>query len=198
MDYTHYLVILSVLISVVGSYAYIRDTIAGRTQPNRVSWFLWALAPLIGTGAALSAHADPWVTTRIFLAGFLPLLVFLASFINRKSYWKITLFDVVCGAFSLLALVAWLMLGSFKLAILLAIIADGFAALPTIRKAWKFPKTETGLVYMAGLVSTILILPSIPVWNIENFSFQIYLLIVNLFLLTAIYRKRIFRFRPAL
>lgn len=192
MSYIHWLVILSVLISIAGAYAYIRDTLAGRTQPNRVSWFLWALAPLIGTGAALSAQADPWVIIRIFLAGFLPLLVFIASLINKKSYWKITSFDIVCGAFSILALVAWLMFDSFQLAILLAVIADGFAALPTIRKSWRFPETETGLVYIAGFVSTILILPSIPVWNVENSAFQIYLLIVNLLLLSAVYRKRLF------
>jgi hypothetical protein len=196
MSYIHWLVVLSALIGIVGSYAYIRDTLAGRTQPNRVSWFLWALAPLIGTGAALSAQADIWVTVRIFLAGFLPLLVFIASFINKKSYWKITSFDIICGSFSVLALIAWLIFDSFQLAILAAVIADGFATLPTIRKAWIFPKTETGLAYILGFVSTILILPSIPTWNIENSAFQIYLLIANFLLLTVVYRKKIF-FRPS-
>ncbi len=73
--------------------AYIRDTLIGKTKPNLVSWSMWALAPLIGTGAAIFAHADLWATVRIFLAGFIPLLVIVASFANKQSYWKLGLFD---------------------------------------------------------------------------------------------------------
>ncbi|MCL5435818.1 MAG: hypothetical protein M1275_01950 [Patescibacteria group bacterium] len=189
MNFAHPLVLLSVLVSVFGSSAYIRDTLKGKTKPNRVSWSLWALAPLIGTAAALYARADVWATIRIFLAGFLPLIVFTASFINRQSYWKLTLFDALCGLCSALALIVWATIDSPQAAILLAVLGDGFALLPTLRKAWTNPETETGLTYIAGLVSTLLVLPSIPVWNVENSAFQIYLLIANVLLISVIYRK---------
>jgi hypothetical protein len=187
----HWLVILSAGISIFGASLYIRDTLKGKTNPNRVSWSMWALAPLIGTGAALAAQADVWATVRIFLAGFLPLLVFLASFANPKGFWKLNSFDMTCGVFSLLAIIVWLAVGVPHVAILLAAVGDGFASLPTIRKAWKFPETETGVTYLASLVAVLLVLPSIPVWNIENSSFQIYLLIVNILLVFSIYRKRL-------
>lgn len=193
MDYTHYLVILSAIISIFGAYAYIRDTLNGKTKPNKVSWSMWALAPLIGTAAALHAGADFWATVRIFLAGFLPLLVFLASFINKQSYWKLTMFDALCGIMSFLAIIVWIAIDSPRGAILLAAIGDGFAALPTIMKAWLFPETETGATYIASFVSVMLVLPSIPVWNIENSAFQIYLMIVSTSVLFAIYRKKIFK-----
>lgn len=192
MNYAHWLVVLSAIISISGSYTYIRDTLTGKTKPNRVSWLMWSLAPFIGVAAAISANADYWVTVRVFLSGFLPLLIFLASFLNPKSYWKLTLFDMVCGACSVLALIIWGLIDSPELAILLAAIGDGFAALPTIRKAWKFPETETGITYIAGFVSVILIIPSIPVWDIKNSAFQVYLLIANLILLIVVYRKRLF------
>jgi len=191
MSFVHWLVILSALVSLSGSVAYIRNTLKGQTKPNRVSWFLWAWAPLIGTGAAISAHADIWATTRTFLAGFIPLLVLLASFLNKQSYWKLTAFDYWCGAFSVLALVVWGLADSPRLAVLLAATADGFAALPTIRKAWQHPETETGLTYAAGLVAVLLVLPSIPKWNIENSAFQIYLFIINAFLILAVYRRHL-------
>ena len=192
MNLTHGLVILSALISIAGAFVYIRDTLRGKTKPNRVSWSLWALSPLIGTAAALSAHADIWVTMRIFLAGFLPLLVFIASFINQQSYWKLTFFDFLCGTCSVLALIVWGSIDSPRLAILLAAMGDGFATIPTLRKAWKFPETETKLTYVASFVSFLLIIPSIPKWNIENSAFQIYLLIANTFLMFCVYRKSIF------
>ncbi len=191
LAWAHWLVLASALISIAGSSAYIRDTIVGTTKPNRVSWSLWALAPLVATAAAISAGADIWATARVFLAGFLPLIVFIVSFFNRKSYWELTKFDAACGIFSIVGLVLWWFAGSPRLAILFLAIADGFASLPTILKAWKFPETETGPTYLASLFAVILVLPSIPVWNIENSAFQIYLLLANSALLFSVYRKRI-------
>ena len=190
LSFAHWLVVLSACISIAGSAAYIRDTLKGGTKPNRVSWSMWAIAPLIGAAAALSAHADAWATVRIFLAGFLPLLVFIFSFVNARSYWKVSAFDLACGICSILALIAWGVANSPRLAILLAAVGDGFASLPTIRKAWQYPETETGITYVASLVAVLLILPSIPKWNIENSAFQIYLLIANALLLIAVYKKR--------
>jgi len=188
----HWLVLLSILIGVAGSLSYIRDTIRGKTRPNRVSWGMWALAPLIGTAAAISAGADPWATSRIFLAGFVPLIVFLVSFANRQSYWQLTVFDFLCGACSAVALVAWLFAESPELAVLLAATGDGLAALPTLRKAWTYPETENGVIFITSLIGVLLVLPSIPEWNIINSAFQIYLLAINAALIVAIYRKRIF------
>ncbi|WP_299489714.1 hypothetical protein [Acaryochloris sp. IP29b_bin.137] len=189
----HWLVVFSVLISVAGASVYIRDTLAGRTQPNRVSWSMWALSPLISTAAALSAGAARWATLRIFIAGLLPLLIFLASFVNQRSYWKISIFDLTCGAFSLLAVILWGAIASPQLAILCAIIGDIFASFPTLIKTWKYPKTETGAMYIASFLSVVLVLPSIPVWNIANAAFQIHLLIMSSVLLYAVYRHRVWK-----
>jgi hypothetical protein len=191
MSIGHSLVLVSVLISSVGAFAYIRDTLTGKTKPNRVSYGLWAIAPLIGTAAAISSGADTWATVRIFLAGFIPLLIFFASFINPKSYWKLTHFDFLCGVSSLVAIIVWLVLDAPVIAILFAAIGDGFAGLPTIVKAWKYPETETGLAYVTSLISVILVIPAIPVWNIENAAFQVYLLTINTLLLIAVYRKQL-------
>jgi hypothetical protein len=139
-----------------------------------------------------------WATTRVFLAGFLPLIVFITSFVNPQSYWKLTVFDIACGVCSLLALAIWGFADSPRLAILLAATGDGFAPLPNIRKAWKHPETETGLTFIFSLIAVLLVLPSIPVWNIENAAFQIYLLVVAIILIFAIYRKRWFGGRNVL
>jgi hypothetical protein len=191
MSFDHWLIVISTLISLGGGFAYVRDTIKGSTKPNRVSWGLWALAPLIGTGAALTAGADPWVTIRTFLAGFIPLIVFIASFYSKQGYWKSTIFDRGCGILSFVAFVLWLFADLPIYAILIAAVGDFLAALPTIVKSWKYPETETGITYLTSLVSVLLVLPSIEVWNIQNSAFQIYLIAANILLLGAVYRKKI-------
>ncbi len=191
MEFTHLLVVVSACVVIFGASRYIIDTIKGETQPNRITWLMWSIAPLIGSAAAIASGAGLWATARVFLSGFFPLLVLIASFVNKKSYWKLTLFDSFCGICSLLALIFWLGVHSPQIAVLLAAIGDGFALLPTLLKAWKFPQTETGITYIASLVATILVLPSIPVWNIVNSAFQIYLLIANSVLIIAIYRSNV-------
>lgn len=191
MSFPHFLVILSALISLSGGFLYIRSTVTGNTQPNRVSWGLWSLAPLISTGAAIHAGADLWPTSRVFLSGFIPLMVFVSSFFNTRGYWKLNAFDLLCGIFSVIALIAWLAIDLPRLAILFAVLADGFAVLPTIRKAWLFPETENGIAFIGGLIASLIILPAIPVWTIENAVFQIYLILANAIILFSIERRRL-------
>lgn len=104
ISFAHFLVLVSVVITLFGASFYIKDTLREKTKPNRVTWLMWAVAPLVGTFAALSLNADIWVTIRIFLAGFLPLIVFTASFFNPNSYWKLTKFDFICGFYRCLPL----------------------------------------------------------------------------------------------
>ncbi len=193
VSFVHWLVLLSAAISLSGSFAYIRDMFRKKSAPNLVTWGLWAFAPLIATGAALSAHADGWSTVRIFMSGFGPLLVFVFAFITGQSNWKISRFDILCGAFSLIAIALWLLADSPVSAILFAAIADLLATLPTVIKAWKYPETETLYSYVVGLFTALLVIPAIPVWNIENAAFQVYLLAANMALCFAVVRGTIAR-----
>lgn len=188
ITYAHWLVIISVLISISGVVVYIYDMLKGKSKPNLVTWGLWAFAPLIATGAAISADSDNWATVRIFMAGFGPLLVFIFAFVVRQGYWKLTKTDYACGGLSLIALGAWLIADSPMMAILLAAMADLLAAFPTMLKAWKYPETETVYTYAIGIVTAGIVIPAIPVWNIENAAFQIYLLITNTVLALIVLR----------
>lgn len=184
----HWLVLLSAAISMSGAFAYIRDMFRGTSKPNLVTWGLWALAPLVATGAAVSAHADLWATVRIFMSGFGPFLIFVFAFIVPQSYWKLHTVDFFCGALSLVALVAWLGASAPLVAIFLAAAADLLATIPTLIKAWKYPETETLYTYVVGIFTATIIIPAIPVWNIENAAFQVYLMIANTALCLVVLR----------
>ena len=79
------------------------------------------------------------------------------------------------------------------MAILLAAIADLLATVPTILKAWKHPETETFFTYFVGIFAAIIIFPAIPIWNIENAAFQIYLLLANTTLFLIVLRGRVLK-----
>jgi hypothetical protein len=187
-----YLVFVGAVVNLFGAFSYIKETIKGKTKPNRVSWLLWSIAPLIATLAAL-ADGVRLSVLPVFMSGFCPLLVFISSFVNRNSYWKLEKFDYLCGFFSVLALILWGITKEPAIAIIFAIASDGSAALPTLVKSWKYPETETGTLYITGMFSVLTGFAAIKVWNFSSLAFPVYLLIMCTILILAVYRKRIFR-----
>ena|SRR3989344_4499407 len=185
-----YIVFLGAGIQFLGGAAYVRDTLRGRTQPNRVTWFLWMVAPFIGTAAAVTDGVG-WVILPVFMAGFVPLLVFVSSFINKRAYWKLGIFDYGCGAFSVLALILWVLTQEPLVAIIFAIIADGFAALPTLVKSWNHPETETIWPYATTIVGAFLGFLAVKTWSISEYAFSVYLIFICGAILLAIWRERL-------
>src|SRR5689334_11012700 len=132
-------IIVAILANLVGSFNYVFNTFKGRTKPNRVTWVIWTLAPMI----AFAAQVDKGVgiqSITTFMAGFWPLLVLAASFANKKPIWKLGSFDYICGGLSILGLILWVLSGEGNLAIIFSIIADGLAATPTLVKSYSHPE----------------------------------------------------------
>jgi len=191
-DLFHYLVLVGAIVQLAGIISYTKETLKGNTKPNKVTWLLWSVAPLIATFAAL-ADGVKWAVLPVFVAGFSPLIVFIASFINKKSYWKLEKFDYLCGLCSILALALWAITKEPVIAIILAIASDAFVAIPTLMKSWKYPETETVDAYTTGLFSSLTSFAAIKMWSFAEIAFPVYLVIVNLSLIISILRKKIFK-----
>jgi len=185
-----YLVFVGAAIQMIGIVSYGRDVIKGTVKPNRVTWLLWSIAPIIGTLAAISTGVK-WSVLPVFMAGFGPLIIFIISFVNKKSYWHLTKFDYFCGASSVLALALWLITKQAELAIIFAIISDLFAAIPTLIKSWQEPETETVAPYLAGLFGIFSSIGILKMWTFCELAFPVYLLVINLALILIISRKRL-------
>lgn len=54
MQYLQYLIFIGATAQLIGIASYIKGTIKGNTKPNRVTWLLWTIAPMIATVATLS------------------------------------------------------------------------------------------------------------------------------------------------
>jgi hypothetical protein len=185
-----YLVIVGATAQLIGIAIYIREMLRGKTKPNRVSWLLWFIAPMIGAVAALYEGVR-WPVLPVFMSGFGPFLVLVFSFFSPQAYWKLKTFDYVCGFFSLLALVLWGITKEPATAILFAIISDGVAAVPTIIKSWRYPETETPLTYSVGVLSAFFGLLAVNKWVFSAYAFPIYFIIINLTLTFSGYHKKL-------
>ncbi len=186
----HYIVFLGALVHLYGTWRYLKDTLLGGTKPNRVSFLFWATAPLIAAAAEF-ADGVRWAVLPVFMSGFGPLLILLASFANKNAYWRLGTFDYLCGLFAALALLLWWLTDEPSIAIGFAIVSDFSAALPTVKKSWTNPETETGISYATSLFSAATAFTAIQMWNFSAVAFPIYLVTQNAILLFAIYRRRL-------
>lgn len=170
-------VLLGAVLNLIGSATYAYHTLRGETRPNRVTWFLWALAPLIAFSAQLNKGVGLQVLMT-FMVGFGPLTVFTASFLSRKAYWKITRLDIACGVLSLVALAVWGITREGNVAIMLSITADLLAGVPTLIKAYKQPGTEHAAPFRNGALSAAITLLTITHWTFAVYGFALYILLI--------------------
>ncbi len=185
-----YLVFVGVIVGFVFGYLpYIKDILRGKTKPNRVTWLMWAVAPLIGSVAAI-VDGVGWAVLPVFLNGFVPLIIFIVTLVKRDSYWQLKKLDYICGLLSVLALVLWMITKQPGVAIFFAIIADVFAAVPTIIKSWHFPETETVDLYIVSVFVNATSFAAVKVWNFSSIAFPAYLVVINILFVFAILRGR--------
>ncbi|MEK7599631.1 MAG: hypothetical protein AAB462_01170 [Patescibacteria group bacterium] len=170
-------VLLAALLNIIGSTGYAIDTIKGKNRPNRVTWLLWAIAPLIAFSAEIGEGVG-WQSLMTFMVGFGPLMIFIASFVNKKAHWKISKLDIVCGGLSVAALVLWLVTGTGIIAIIFCIIADLLAAIPTVIKSFNSPQTESYGVFRNGALSAAITLLTIDDWTFAHYGFPLYILLI--------------------
>ncbi len=171
-------VILGAALSMAGGAAYVRDTLRGTTHPNRVTWLLWAAAPLL----AFAVEVDEGVGLRslmTFVVGFGPVLVLAASFVNRQAVWRITRLDWVCGALSVAGTALWLGTRVGVVAIAASIAADALAAVPTLVKSWRAPHTETVSVYVGSLANAVITLLTVTRWTAAESAFPLYIGVIT-------------------
>jgi len=151
------------------------DVYKGNAQPNRISWLLVGAFAMLAFFSSRDegAGAQAYFT---LVTGLNPLAVVVLSFFNKKAYWRITKRDYSLGAVAVLSAIVWFATGEGAIALIFAIIADFFAGLPTLIKAYQKPESESGLLFAICILTSGITLLTISDWTFANFAFPAYIL----------------------
>jgi hypothetical protein len=86
------------------------------------------------------------------------------------------------------ALIAWALTGTGNVAIAFSILSDLAAGVPTVRKAFAHPASESASAFMAsGCGATITLLTTAPgAWSFAHVAFPCYILVADVTLSTLI------------
>ena len=183
-----FLVLVAAFATLVAASVYIRSMFRGQTKPNRVTWLMWSIAPFTATVAAVS-NGVTWAAVPVFMSGLSPFLIFTASFFNKRAYWKLSKFDYLCGALSVLALILWYITDNPNVAIFFAIVSDALAGAPTLLKAWRNPETESRWPFIVGVFSPMTSFLVAAAWTFSEVAFPAYLVAINALLALSISKK---------
>jgi hypothetical protein len=173
-----YFAVIGAIIASLGGLLYFYDTLRGKTKPNRMTWLLWGILPMI-TFVAQRVQGVEGLSWATFVSGFTPLFVVAASFFNRKAYWKTQPLDYGCMVLALIGIGLWAFTRQPNLAICFSIVADFAAGMPTVLKAAKHPETESWRAYMLSTTGFVVALLSVHEWTFANYAFVAYLVIMN-------------------
>lgn len=178
-------VFIAAAVRLSGGASYTLAALRGDAKPNPVTWFFWALTSLIVFIAQIAAGAG-WSAVMSFAFAFSPLAVFAISLKKNWSRAHFTSATITCAILASIGIVLWRITNNPTLAITFSILADIFASIPTLIKAYRTPKSEHARTYVLSMVSAVITLLATSSATFATVAFPTYMFLINLVIFSDI------------
>lgn len=182
--------ISAALIAIAAYVPYLRGIRRGIVQPHPYTWIISALVSGIILAGQISGGAGvgalPTATSAL-----LTFLVFILSLKNGLRH--ITSADTVFFALAVGSIVPWLLTKDPTVSVILAVSIDLIAFMPTVRKTWVSPSSESSILYGANIIRHVLTLFSLEAYTIVTTLHSVAMALSNIIVTLIIFtRKKIF------
>lgn len=176
------LVTIAVLLAVAGNLPYLFKILKKEIQPHPYTWLVWSVVSMItlfgGWAKGGGIGVIPILASEIFTV-----IIFLFSI--RYGFKEIKKRDTYFLVVALLGLIPWFITSDPTISIIVVVLIDLVAFLPTIIKTWEDPKSETWILFASNVARHILILFTIESFNIATSLHSFAMILTNL-LMTGI------------
>lgn len=176
--------LLSAILTTFAYLPYVRDTLRGKTQPQRASWLIWSI---LGT-IALCSQAFEGATHSMWFAGTQvggTVLVFLLA-IRRGVGGFLSRRDRLVLVMAAGGLVAWYFTETAIYALAITISISLLGGLVTVAKAYRAPSSETLSTWALSLLASICAILAVGELNWVLLAYPLYLLTLNGAIILAI------------
>ncbi len=175
-------------IYLIGVVPYFKDCLKWRTIPHVYSQFVWSIVFFISTTILILWEeylaAVPWIIATVFNT-----IWFIFSLKWRKKI-PITFTDKISTVLALLLIVFSLVTKDFFHTIALAILIDFLAFIPTIRKWWILPWSDTIITWFLASIQYWLMLFTFTEYSFQNIGFWVYNIVATLFFFFLVFFRR--------
>ena len=186
-DYHTILGALALIVGVAGYIPYIRDTLKGTTKPHPFTYFIQALVGSISFAAQIAKDAGPgaWAMGIPVVLG-----IITAGLSLTKGERSITRRDWYCLIAALVAIGMWRLTSDPLYAVLIVMVVNTFAFVPTFRKAYWKPHEETALSYALGVLRSTISIPALLAFNAVTLLPLVYHIVSNVALVAMLLVRR--------
>jgi hypothetical protein len=168
--------LIAVIMAVIGVVPYVLDIIRGKTKPHLYTYLVWTIVASIIFAGQVVAGAGPgaWTTAvLVLMAGTCLVLSF------KYGTEDVTTLDKFFLAGALVSMIPWVLTKDPVISVLLATTIDILATLPTIRKTYNNPWTETLFSWAFSVPRQFLVIAAISVYSVTTLAYPIGILIAN-------------------
>jgi hypothetical protein len=168
--------VIAAIIAIGGNVPYIIDIFKKRVKPHPYTWLVWTIVSGINLFGQLDKGAGigalPTAVAELFT-----LSIFLFSL--QYGFKYIVKTDKYFLAAALIGLIPWIISKDPTISVVIAVSIDLIAFVPTIRKTWQNPHTETPVLYSANVTRHVLTLFSLQAYNVATTLHSIAMIVTN-------------------
>ncbi|MFZ1700434.1 MAG: hypothetical protein WBO10_12120 [Pyrinomonadaceae bacterium] len=168
--------VVAAILAVIGNVPYLVDIFRGRVQPHAYTWFVWTLVTGIVFFGQLAKGAGVGALPTA-ASGVFTLSIFILSL--KHGFKHIAAIDTVFLALALLGLIPWILTNDPTISVVIAVSIDLIAFMPTLRKTWIEPTTETPLLYSMNVLRHVLALFSMQAYNVATVLHSVAMVATN-------------------
>lgn len=182
------LAIIAAVLAIVGNVPYLMDVIHQKIKPHPYTWLVWSIVSGVTFFGALQKGAG----VGVIPTGVAEIFTFIIFFYSlRYGFKQINKIDTVYLIIALLGLIPWALTKDPTMSVIIVVSIDLVAFIPTIRKTWNNPKSETSILFTMNVLRHILTLFSLQAYNIATMLHSITMIIINSIMSSIINFKKV-------
>lgn len=184
------LALIASILAIVGNISYIKDIYKGRVHPHPYTWFIWSIVSLV-TFFGVYEKGGGIGVLPIGVSESFTIIIFLFSLkhLFGKQEWHFRTVDHYFSATALLGLIPWYLTKDPTISVIVVVMIDVIAFIPTLEKTWNHPKTEQPLLYETNATRHVLTLLALRSYNVATMFHSVAMILTNT--LMAVFIKKL-------
>ena len=174
-------------LAVLQAIPYFWDIFHHRTKPHLYTYLIWSIVTGLAFLGQVAAGGGPgaWTTGVMTV---ITIAVLLLCF--KYGTEDITALDAVFLGGALISIIPWYLTSDPMLSVVLATGIDVLAFLPTIRKTYNDPTSETLISYISNLFRHPISILALTSYSITTVIYPAALLVMNIIMVSVIVSRR--------
>lgn len=183
--------IIAALLAFVGNISYLKDVLRDKVHPHPYTWFIWSIVSMTTFFGGLVKGAGIGALPTGVAEGF-TIIIFLFSlkYLFKKNSGHIKKIDHVFLVVALAGLIPWALTNDPTISVVIVVLIDIVAFIPTLRKTWMHPESERPLLYEMNVARHVLTLFSLQTYNIATTFHSFAMICTNTIMTVFIKRKK--------